>query len=230
MRVILLFTAERRSVRGSGEFPTCLQPKSQSLLAARVHELLENQGVSHQEGVEIRVDQTCTAIGRMEELRKRSAPAASRSSRAAAIRVRAGARDVINFLDLKVQVQERLSPDELVKKLELVLPARAVHRQIPAEWLDKPFRNRNRPIRVLCHQVFRIVEGFLESMQGRPRADLRADHEGSAALRSARTIARFRRERLARLSSRCAASRDALPSASMSSPERSAGASFMIRS
>jgi hypothetical protein len=50
--------------------------------------------------------------------------------------------------------------------MDLVLTAAARYvRQIPAAELDKPFRNRNRPIRVLAHHVFRIVEGFLDSMQ-----------------------------------------------------------------
>lgn len=73
--------------------------------------------------------------------------------------------DVIKFLGLEVRQQERLSPEALMAKMDLVLTAAARYvRQIPAAELDKPFRNRNRPIRVLAHHVFRIVEGFLESM------------------------------------------------------------------
>ena len=53
-----------------------------------------------------------------------------------------------------------------MRKLDLVLTAAARYvRQIPASELQKPFRNRNRPIRALAFHVFRIVEGFLESMQ-----------------------------------------------------------------
>ena len=80
----------------------------------------------------------------MEELRKlgaRSVPVVAHGDRfvfAQAI------GDVIKFLDLKVQIQERLSPDELVKKLELVLPAACRYiRQIPAEWLDSIKRGLN---------------------------------------------------------------------------------------
>src|SRR5260221_4179368 len=104
----------------------------------------------------------------MEELRKlgaRSVPVVARGGKFVFAQALG---DVIEFLDLKVQVQERLSPDELVKKLELVLPAACRYiRQIPAEWLRQAFRNRKRPIRVLCHPVFPIVEGFLESMHRR---------------------------------------------------------------
>ncbi len=73
--------------------------------------------------------------------------------------------DVVRFLGLDVKLQERLPPEALVAKLRIVLPAAVRYiRQIPAAELQKPFRNRNRPVRVLAHHVFRIVEGFLESM------------------------------------------------------------------
>src|SRR5437773_11818027 len=128
----------------------------------------------------------------MEELRKlgaRSVPVVARGDQfvfAQAI------GDVIKFLGLKVQVQERLSPDELVKKLELVLPAACRYiRQIPAEWLDKPFRNRNRPIRVLCHHVFRIVEGFLESMRDGPALTYVRITKEAAGLPTGEDIDRF---------------------------------------
>ena len=136
----------------------------------------------------------------MEELRKlgaRSVPVVARGDRFVFAQALG---DVIKFLDLKVQMQERLSPDELVKKLELVLPAACRYiRQIPAEWLDKPFRNRNRPIRVLCHHVFRIVEGFLESMQDGRELTYERIMQEAPALRSGEDIARFGESVLARL-------------------------------
>jgi hypothetical protein len=59
-----------------------------------------------------------------------------------------------------------LSPEELMRRLDVILSAAARYiRQIPAAELRKPFRNRNRPVRALAFHVFRIVEGFLESMQ-----------------------------------------------------------------
>jgi len=144
-----------------------LQPKESKSSGNRVHELPENQGVPHKSGVDYESINVHGNPAPGWRSCASSARAAYRSSRAAASSCsRRRSADVIKFLDLKVQVQERLSPDELVKKLELVLPAACRYiRQIPAEWLDKPFRNRNRPIRVLCHHGFRIVEGFLESMQ-----------------------------------------------------------------
>ena len=136
----------------------------------------------------------------MEELRKlgaRSVPIVARGERFVFAQT---IGDVIKFLDLKVRVQERLSPGELVKKLELVLPAAARYiRQIPAAQLDQPFRNRNRPIRVLAHHVFRIVEGFLESMQdGRLLTYERIMENASPSIRTGEDIARYGEGVLAR--------------------------------
>jgi glutaredoxin len=101
----------------------------------------------------------------MEELRKlgaRSVPIVARGDEFVFAQTLG---DVIKFLGLDVRPQERLSPQALVDKIGVVLPAAARYvRQIPDAQLDKPFRNRNRPIRILAHHVFRIVEGFLESM------------------------------------------------------------------
>ena len=107
--------------------------------------------------------------------------------------------DVIQFLELKVKQQERLSPDELVKKLELVLPSACRYiRQIPPEQFDKTFRNRNRPIRVLCHHVFRIVEGFLESMQDGKELTYERIMQEAPGLRTGEAIASFGESVLAR--------------------------------
>src|SRR2546428_7901779 len=88
----------------------------------------------------------------MEELRKlgaRSVPVVARGDQfvfAQAI------GDVIKFLDLKVQVQERLGPDELGKKLELVLPAACRYApQVPAEALHKPPCQLEPPLRAPGH-------------------------------------------------------------------------------
>ena len=108
--------------------------------------------------------------------------------------------DVINFLGLKVRPQERLSPEALMAKMDLVLTAAARYvRQIPAAELDKPFRNRNRPIRVLAHHVFRIVEGFLESMDdGRLLTYERIMEDAPATIKTGEDIARHGERVLAR--------------------------------
>jgi len=101
--------------------------------------------------------------------------------------------DVIDFLGLKIRPQERLEPEALMAKLDLVLAAAARYvRQIPQAELDKPFRNRNRPIRALAYHVFRIVEGFLESMDdGRELTYERIMRDNTPANASAEDLARY---------------------------------------
>ncbi|HEX5092613.1 MAG TPA: glutaredoxin domain-containing protein [Burkholderiales bacterium] len=134
------------------------QPGCTSCL--RTKEFLTRHGVDYES---INVHGNEAAMGELRKLGARSVPVVARGDRfvfAQAI------GDVIDFLGLKVRPQERLSPEALMAKLELVLTAAARYvRQIPAGELPKPFRNRNRPIRALAFHVFRIVEGFLESMQ-----------------------------------------------------------------
>jgi hypothetical protein len=137
----------------------------------------------------------------MEELHKlgaRSVPVVARGEQFVFAQT---LTDVIKFLDLKVKPQERLSPEELIGKLNIVLPAAARYvRQIPAGWLDKPFRNRNRPIRILAHHVFRIPEGFLESMHdGRELTYERIMKEPGPEIRTGESIARFGEGVLARV-------------------------------
>src|SRR5256885_6142759 len=94
MRVILLFTAGTgvNPAGPIGEFHHACSRESQSLLAARVHELLENQGVPHQERRGIRVDQRPR-----KSRRDGGAAQARRTQRPGGgtrrpVRVRAGAR------------------------------------------------------------------------------------------------------------------------------------------
>ena len=136
----------------------------------------------------------------MEEMRKlgaRSVPIVARGGRFVFAQT---IGDVIKFLGLEVRQQERLSPEALMQKMDLVLTAAARFiRQIPAPELDKPFRNRNRPIRVLAHHIFRIVEGFLESMQdGGELTYERIMKDAPASERTADDIAHYGEEILAR--------------------------------
>jgi glutaredoxin len=134
------------------------QPGCTSCL--RTKEFLTRAGVDYES---INVHGNEAAMAELRKLGARSVPVVARGDRfvfAQAI------GDVIGFLGLKVKPQDTLSPEALMQKLDLVLTAAARYiRQIPAAELRKPFRNRNRPIRGLAFHVFRIVEGFLESMQ-----------------------------------------------------------------
>jgi glutaredoxin len=137
----------------------------------------------------------------MEELRKlgaRSVPIVARGGKFVFAQT---LTDVIKFLNLDIRLQERLSPEELVGKIRIVLPAAARYlQQIPAEWLDQPFRNRNRPIRVLGHHVFRIVEAFLEAVgDGRELTYELIMQDAAPTLRSGEDLARYGAGVLARV-------------------------------
>src|SRR5574341_113153 len=161
------------------------QPGCTSCL--RTKEFLTRHGVDY-ESINVHGNPGAT-----EELRKlgaRSVPVVARGGRFVFAQT---IGDVIGFLGLKVKPQAPLAPEALMAKLELVLAAAARYvRQIPAAELDKPFRNRNRPVRELAHHVFRIVEGFLESMDdGRELTYERIMQPREAALVTAEDIARY---------------------------------------
>ena len=73
--------------------------------------------------------------------------------------------DVAKFVGLASTGHARLPPGELVKKWVNVLRAAQRYvRQLPAKHLnDRVIPNRDRPIRLLCHHVFRIGEAFVET-------------------------------------------------------------------
>jgi glutaredoxin/uncharacterized damage-inducible protein DinB len=168
------------------------QPGCTSCL--RTKEFLTRHGVDYES---INVHGNDQAMAELRKLGARSVPIVARGGRFVFAQT---IGDVIEFLGLQVKPQERLSPEALMAKLELVLTAAARYvRQIPDAELDKPFRNRNRPIRVLAHHVFRIVEGFLESMQdGRELTYDRIMQAMPPTLRSAQDIARYGEGVLAR--------------------------------
>lgn len=180
----MLATAERVRVFWQPGCTSCLRTK----------EFLTRNGVDYES-----INVHGNAAG-MEELRKlgaRSVPIVARGERFVFAQT---IGDVIEFLGLNVRQQERLSPGELMQKMDLVLTSAARFiRQIPAPELDKPFRNRNRPIRVLAHHVFRIVEGFLESMQdGGLLTYERIMKDASPSIRTGDDIARYGEDVLAR--------------------------------
>ncbi|MGH8765229.1 MAG: glutaredoxin domain-containing protein [Burkholderiales bacterium] len=145
----MLATAEKVRVFWQPGCTSCLRTK----------EFLTRNGVDYES-----INVHGSAAG-MEELRKLGARSVPIVARGGEFVFAQTLTDVIKFLGLDVRQQERLSPEALMLKLDLVLTAAARYiRQIPAAELEKPFRNRNRPIRVLAHHVFRIVEGFLDSM------------------------------------------------------------------
>jgi len=169
------------------------QPGCTSCL--RTKEFLTKNGVDYES---INVHGNPAGMNELAKLGARSVPVVARGDQFVFAQTLG---DVIRFLDLKVALQDRLSPDELVKKMELVLPAAARYiRQIPNEWLDKPFRNRNRPIRVLAHHVFRIVEAFLEVVrEERELTYALIMQEAGPEIRTGEDIARYGERVLARM-------------------------------
>ncbi|MGB5080527.1 MAG: glutaredoxin domain-containing protein [Burkholderiales bacterium] len=169
------------------------QPGCTSCL--RTKEFLTNNGVDYES---INVHGNPRGMEELRKLGARSVPIVARGDQFVFAQT---LTDVIRFLGLKVKLQERLSPGELMGKLEIVLPAAARYvRQIPAEWLHRPFRNRNREIRLLAHHVFRIPEAFLESVHdGRELTYERIMEAPGAALRTGEDLARFGEGVLARM-------------------------------
>ncbi len=135
------------------------QPGCTSCL--RTKEFLSGHGVDYES---INVHGNPAGMEALRRLGARSVPIVARGDRFVFAQSLA---DVVRFLDLKVALHEPLSPEALVAKMELVLTAAARYvRQIPPASLEQPFRNRARPIRVLCHHVFRIPEAFVEAVTG----------------------------------------------------------------
>jgi glutaredoxin len=74
--------------------------------------------------------------------------------------------DIVEFLGLDAEVEERLAPEELVRRIGIVLPAAQRYiAQIPDAVLDVKFRNSVRLLRGIAHHVFRIVEAFVDAME-----------------------------------------------------------------
>src|SRR5258706_15526526 len=161
------------------------QPGCTSCL--RTKEFLTKSGVDYES---INVHGNPAAMEELRKLGARSVPVVARGGKFVFAQTLG---DVIGFLGLDVRQQERLSPAQLMEKMDLVLTAAARFiRQIPATELDKPFRNRNRPIRVLAQHLFRIVEGFLESMQdGKLLTYERIMQDAAPSIRTGEDIARY---------------------------------------
>ena len=161
------------------------QPGCSSCL--RTKEFLSRNGVDYES---INVHGNPAGLEELRKLGARSVPIVARGDKFVFAQT---LTDVIRFLNLDVRLQEQLSPEELVGKIRIVLPAAARYlQQIPAECLDKPFRNRNRPIRALGHHIFRIVEAFLEAArEGHELSYELIMQEPDLALRSGADLARY---------------------------------------
>src|SRR5215813_4427839 len=153
------------------------QPGCSSCL--RTKEFLTARGVDYES---INVHGDADAMAALRALGARSVPIVARGDRFTYAQT---IGDVVAFLGLDVRLQERLTPDQLVAKLALVLTGAARYvRQIPLDRLD-------RPIRVLGHHVFRIPEAFLEVVPTGPLSYERIMQPPGPEIRTGDDIARY---------------------------------------
>src|SRR5580765_8912863 len=97
------------------------------------------------------------------------------------------------FAGLPMPGADRLSPEQLYKKYEMIFAAgQRLARQFPLERLrERVIPHRERPIRTLCYHVFRIGESFLETWNGAEYAAKIADSEPPESMQTGDDIARY---------------------------------------
>ena len=97
------------------------------------------------------------------------------------------------FAGLSVPGADRLSPEQLYRKYEMVFAAgQRFARQFPVErFRERVIPNREREIRTLCYHVFRIGEAFLETWDGAEYGLKIADNEPPESMQTGEDIARY---------------------------------------
>jgi glutaredoxin len=146
----MLATAEKIRVFWAPGCTSCLRTK----------EFLSRHGIEFEsinaaEGVE--------AMQEMARLGARSVPIVAVGDRFVYAQTLA---DVAEFLHMDVAVEGRLAPQELVRRLNIVLPAALRYiPQIPDAVLDVRFRNSVRLLRGIAHHVFRIPDAFVDAIE-----------------------------------------------------------------
>ena len=159
------------------------QPGCTSCL--RTKEFLTKRGVAFES---INVHGNEAGWAELQRLGPRSVPVVSRGDRFVFAQV---LDDVAKFLGIEVR-QERLSPAELVRRLDDVLTAaQAGIRLLPDEALGRMLPGRNRTYRELGHHLFRIPEAFLDSVGGSPLAAEHVNLGPPDAMRTAADIADY---------------------------------------
>ena len=88
---------------------------------------------------------------------------------------------------------ERLTPEQLYKKYEMVFAAgQRYARQFPADkFRERVIPHRERVIRTLCYHVFRIGEAFLETWNGAEYGAKIADNEPPETMLTGDDVARY---------------------------------------
>lgn len=103
----------------------------------------------------------------MNELRRLGARSVPIVSKGDAFVFAQSLQDVADFLEIASGLDAKLTPAQLMEKLDLVLTtAQRLIRQLPDDSLENLLPNRPRTYRVLTHHIFRIPEAFLEVTEG----------------------------------------------------------------
>ena len=97
------------------------------------------------------------------------------------------------FAGLPMPGADRLSPEQLYRKYEMVFAAgQRYARQFPSErFRERVIPHRERVIRTLCFHVFRIGESFLETWNGAEYSAKIADNEPPESMQTGEDIARY---------------------------------------
>ena len=97
------------------------------------------------------------------------------------------------FAGLTISGANRLSPEQLYRKYEMVFAAgQRYARQFPVErFRERVIPNRERVIRTLCYHIFRIGEAFLETWDGAEYGLKMADNEPPESMQTGDDIARY---------------------------------------
>lgn len=97
------------------------------------------------------------------------------------------------FAGLPMPGADRLTPEQLYKKYEMVFAAaQRFARQFPADrFRERVISHRERVIRTLCYHVFRIGESFLETWDGAEYSVKIADNEPPDEMQTGDDIARY---------------------------------------
>lgn len=151
--------AVQAEVTPSARIKVFWQPGCSSCL--RTKEFLTKQGIDFES---INVHNNPEGLAELTALGARSVPVVALGGRYTLCQ---SFGDVVKFLDLKTKLMDPLSPEQLVRKLDLVLTSAARYTcQFNEAQLREVFRDRNRTPGGTAFHIFRVAEMGLEAAQG----------------------------------------------------------------
>jgi glutaredoxin len=126
----------------------------------RTKEFLSSHGIAF-ESIDIQADPD--GLAALQALGVRTVPVVARGSDYVFGQM---LKDVAAFVGVAYDTKPKLTPQELIDTLDLVVSAalRFVA-QVPAPMLDQNLRDRKRPIRTLCYHIFHLEEVFVDVVE-----------------------------------------------------------------